>query len=99
MITIEIKASNEHKNGEFAYDLMTLANSFYPEKECQVVTREDWSDREDYPLRILWKDKEVLETVLEDYNKEVVKRAAYRFFSRRSNSALPWGILTGIRPA
>ena len=38
-------------------------------------------------------------SVLEDYNKEVVKRAAYSFFSRRSNSALPWGILTGIRPA
>ena len=99
MITIEIKASNEHKNGEFAYDLTTLANSFYPERECEVVTREDWASRDDYPLRILWKGKEVLETVLEDYNKEVVKRAAYSFFSRRSNSALPWGILTGIRPA
>ena len=99
MITIEIKVSPEHVNGEFAYDLQTLANSFYPEKECQIVTREDWAEREDYPLRILWKDKEVLTTTLEDYDKEIVKRAAYRFFSRRSNSALPWGILTGIRPA
>ena len=99
MITIEIKADDVHKNGEFAYDLKTLANSFYPEKPCEVVTREDWKGRDDYPLRIMWKDKEVLTTTLEAYDKEVVKRAAYRFFSRRSNSALPWGILTGIRPA
>ncbi len=99
MITIEIKATDEHKHGEFAYDLKTLANNFYPDKPCEVVTREDWQGRDDYPLRILWKDKEVLTTTLEDYDKEIVKRAAYRFFSRRTNSALPWGILTGIRPA
>ena len=99
MIVIEIKADEKHKNGEFAYDLKTLANSFYPEKPCEVVTRDDWAGREDYPLRILWKDKEVLETTLQAYDKEIVKRAAYRFFSRRTNSALPWGILTGIRPA
>ncbi len=99
MITIEIKADDLHKNGEFAYDLKTLANSFYPDKPCEVVTREDWKGREDYPLRITWKGKEVLTTTLEAYDKEIVKREAYRFFSRRSNSALPWGILTGIRPA
>ncbi len=99
MITIEIKPTEGSKGGEFAYDLQTLANSFYPDKKCQVVINEEWAGREDYPLRILFKDKEELNIVLKDYDKESVKREAYSFFSKRSHTVLPWGILTGIRPA
>ncbi|MBO4395540.1 MAG: coproporphyrinogen dehydrogenase HemZ [Eubacterium sp.] len=99
MITIEIKASSEHKNGEFSYDLQTLANSFYPDKDCRVITNDDWAGREDYPLRIVFKNKVELDTAITDYDKESVKREVYRFFSKKSHSVLPWGILTGIRPA
>ncbi|MBO6108671.1 MAG: coproporphyrinogen dehydrogenase HemZ [Eubacterium sp.] len=99
MITIEIKTSTDHRNGEFSYDLKTLANSFYPDRDCEVVTRKDWKGREDYPIRIIINDKVVFEKELKNYDKESVKREVYHFFARRSHTVLPWGILTGIRPA
>ena len=33
------------------------------------------------------------------YDKNSVKAAVYRQFSEKANKTLPWGILTGIRPA
>ncbi|HAK58538.1 MAG TPA: coproporphyrinogen dehydrogenase HemZ [Lachnospiraceae bacterium] len=99
MITIEIKGDAVHNGGEFAYDLKTLANSFYPDRDCEVVPLDEWMGRSDYPIRITYNDKVEFETELSPYDKESVKREVYRFFSKRSHSVLPWGILTGIRPA
>lgn len=99
MITIEIKADPGHDGGEFSYDLRTLANSFYPDKPCEIIDRDDWKGRSDYPIRITYKKEVILDEELVPYDKEIVKRTAYRAFSKRSRSVLPWGILTGIRPA
>ena len=99
MIVIEIKPDDAHYGGEFSYDLRTLAFSFYPNRKCEVHTVESWRGRLDYPMRIFYKEKLILDVSLAPYNKEIVKRAAYGAFSSKSKTMLPWGILTGIRPA
>ncbi|MCR4604613.1 MAG: coproporphyrinogen dehydrogenase HemZ [Eubacterium sp.] len=99
MIVIEIKPDDEHSGGEFSYDLRTLAFSFYPNRKCEVRTVEGWRGRIDYPMRIFYKDKMILDVSLSPYDKEIVKRAAYGALSSKSKTMLPWGILTGIRPA
>ena len=54
MITFEIKGN------EFSYDLKALALSFFPEKECQVVHKEDWDGCHGYPVRCRMDDREIL---------------------------------------
>lgn len=86
--------------GEFSYDLKALALDFYPEKGCEVMEREDWADRKGYPLVCCIDGEETLSVTLpEGYNKNSVKSALYEMFSKRTGIHLPWGILTGIRPA
>ena len=99
MIQFEIKKI-PGKPGEFSYDLKALAWDFYPEKECQVLEREDWADREGYPLVCSMDGEELLRTTLPaGYDKNTVKRSLYEVFSKKSGHKLLWGILTGIRPA
>jgi len=99
MIYFEIKKNPNH-SGEFSYDLKALAQSFFPEKSCQVVEREGWSDKDGYPLRCLIDEKEVLfEELPAGYTKNAVKAKVYKRFESISGRSLPWGILTGIRPA
>ena len=99
MITFEIK-KNLSRPGEFSYDLKALAQSFYPEKNCQVVEREDWEEKEGYPLRCVLDEKEILnETLPGNYTKNTVKALVYKTLEHCSGRSLPWGILTGIRPA
>ena len=99
MIQFEIKKI-PGKPGEFSYDLKALAWDFYPEKECQVLEREDWADREGYPLVCSIDGEELLRTTLPaGYDKNTVKRSLYEVFSKKSGHKLLWGILTGIRPA
>lgn len=99
MIQFEIKKI-PGKPGEFSYDLKALAWDFYPEKECQVLEREDWADREGYPLVCNMDGEELLRTTLPaGYDKNTVKRSLYEIFSKKSGHKLLWGILTGIRPA
>lgn len=87
-------------HGEFSYDLKALALDFYPEKSCEVVEREAWADKKGYPLVCRIDGEEVLSVTLpEGYNKNTVKVAVYEVFSKRTGTVLPWGILTGIRPA
>lgn len=94
MITFEIKGN------EFSYDLKALALSFFPEKECQVVHKEDWDGCHGYPIRCRMDDREILcETLPENYSKNRVKELVYHCFAKESGHTLPWGILTGIRPA
>lgn len=99
MIQYEIK-KKDGRPGEFSYDLKALALDFYPEKSCQVIEREDWSEMEGYPLICTVDGKELLRTTLPaGYNKNTVKSVLYDVFVKRSGHSLPWGILTGIRPA
>lgn len=93
MIQFEIK-------GEFAYDLRALAQSFYPEKECRIIEKEAWLREEGYPLSCTIDGKCVWEQTLpKGYTKDTVKVAVYQMFEKQTGKQLPWGILTGIRPA
>ena len=99
MIQFEIK-KNDKGNGEFSYDLQALAASFYPEKQCVVNLREDWQEKSGYPF-LMTVDGKVLcdECLPEGYTKNQVKQVCYRALEKLSGRKLPWGILTGIRPA
>lgn len=88
------------KDNEFSYDMKALALAFYPEKQCVVREEEEWRKRDGYSLR--WEIDGV--RAFEDYfpfpyTKNEVKRNVYQFLCRHSGKTLPWGILTGIRPA
>lgn len=88
------------KDNEFSYDLKALAMAFYPEQECAVMMNEDWQKREGYSIRCQIEGEPVLEDFLpKPYSKNLVKQRVYRFLSETSGKTLPWGILTGIRPA
>lgn len=99
MIQYEIK-KRPGMPGEFSYDLKALALDFYPEKECLVTERDDWTGRDDYPMNCVVDGEEVFAGSLpENYDKNMVKAALYDRFMMRTGIRLPWGILTGIRPA
>lgn len=99
MIQFEIKKDAQH-SGEFSYDLRALAQSFFPEKTCQILLREDLSDAKGYPLRCVIDGQEILSVHLDDgYDKNQVKTVVYEALSKQSGRTLSWGILTGIRPA
>ncbi len=88
------------KSNEFSYDMRALAQSFFPEKTCQVMQQEGWQNKRTYPLRCEMDDRLILDTELpEGYTKDSVKRLVYQKFCELSGRELPWGILTGIRPA
>ncbi len=99
MIQFEIKKI-PGRPGEFSYDLKALALDFYPEKTCRVIEREDWSEKEGYPLVCTMDGEELLRTTFSPgYNKNTVKTVLYDIFEKKSGHKLSWGILTGIRPA
>lgn len=99
MIQFEIKM-NTIRPGEFTYDLRALAQSFYPELACQILEREEWSEKTGYPVKCTVDGDVILEETLpENYTKNTVKAAVYRAFVKKTGRTLPWGILTGIRPA
>ena len=99
MIQFEIK-KNKNGTGEFSFDLKALALSFFPGQECLVTEREDWVEQTGYPARCQMDGRVVWEEHLpEGYTKNQVKASLYRSLSRLSGRQLPWGILTGIRPA
>ena len=99
MITFEMK-KNDKKPLEFAYDMRALSQSFFPEHPCEIKEREDWKEQEGYPLSCYFGDELFFHLDLPiGYDKNSVKAAVYRQFSEKANKTLPWGILTGIRPA
>lgn len=90
----------EIKSNEFSYDLKALALSFFPEKGCDVVLREEWRESSGYPIHCEMDGREILhENLPEGYSKNRVKELVYSCFVKISGHTLPWGILTGIRPA
>lgn len=99
MVQFEIKKNILNKS-EFSYDLRALAQSFFPEKECNIVEKKEWSGEEGYPLICTVEDDVILQTVLDKgYTKDTVKATVYKAFAEKTNKTLLWGILTGIRPA
>lgn len=99
MVQFEIKKNRQHP-GEFSYDLRALAQSFYPEKECEITEREELSGEEGYPVRCRVDGEEILsEKLAAGYDKNKVKEVVYRALSKHCKRTLSWGILTGIRPA
>lgn len=98
MIQFEIRKKGQ-RSGEFSYDLRALAQSFFPEKACEILLREDLPEA-GYPIRCVIDGEELLSVHLEEgYDKNQVKSVVYQALSRKSGRSLPWGILTGIRPA
>lgn len=88
------------KDNEFSYDLKALAMAFFPEQTCVVQKEADWQSEDGYLIRWKIDDLPVHEDFIRaPYTKNEVKRRAYRFLSETSEKDLPWGILTGIRPA
>lgn len=93
------------KDNEFSYDVKALTLSFYPEQPCEVVMDEELCKEAGYEgngyfLQIHFDDEEILKTtVVEEYNKNKIKQILYQLFKERTGKVLPWGILTGIRPA
>lgn len=88
------------KDNEFSYDMRALAQAFCPEKECVVQQREEWAGRDGFS--VCWKIdgiKEYEKYFPSPYTKNEIKRSVYGFLSAYTGKKLPWGILTGIRPA
>lgn len=99
MVQFEIKKNGIHP-GEFVYDLRSLAQSFYPELACQILEKAEWSENKGYPVECKVDGEVILQDTLpEGYTKNSVKRMVYSAFVRKTGKQLPWGILTGIRPA
>lgn len=88
------------KDNEFSYDMRALAQAFCPEKKCVVEQREEWAGRDDFP--VCWEIDGVKvyeEQFPAPYTKNEVKKGVYGFLTGYTGKKLPWGILTGIRPA
>nr|MBP3598431.1 coproporphyrinogen dehydrogenase HemZ [Eubacterium sp.] len=88
------------KDNEFSYDLKALAMAFYPAQECVTKEEASWLDKQGYTMCLEMDGELVYEDFLPmPYTKNQVKQRFYRFLSKYSGKSLPWGILTGIRPA
>lgn len=99
MVLFEVKKNIEHP-GEFTYDLRALAQSFYPEFACQILEIGEWAEDEGYPVKCSVDSDVILDARLPaGYTKNSVKAVVYQAFARKTEKVLPWGILTGIRPA
>lgn len=88
------------KDQEFSYDLTALAQAFFPEKKCVVREEEVWRGRDGYT--VCWEiDGERAFEHFEPspYTRNTVKRKVYDLLSRYLEKELPWGTLTGVRPA
>lgn len=88
------------KDKEFSYDMTALAQAFFPEKKCVVEEKEEWLVRDGYTVS--WEidgQKEFQHFEPSPYTKNAVKRQVYDFLCQYSQKKLPWGILTGVRPA
>lgn len=92
---IEIDISGK----EFSYDIKALAMAFYPEKEWNIVEHPEWETTEGYLLCCHMENEGKKAFFPRPYTKNQIKKQVYRWFQEYSGKELPWGILTGIRPA
>lgn len=88
------------KDNEFSYDMTALAQVFCPEKQCAVTENPQWLEREGYSVS--WEIDGAVryeDFLPSPYTKNEVKRHVYDFLCHYTGKTLPWGILTGVRPA
>ena len=99
----------------FEYDIHSLVKAFYPAETVKVFqegTKEFVSDGENPAIAVLFEKDRIRirvddsegETALsspEEKNvvKNELKQLLYRMLSAKTGRLLPWGSLTGIRPA
>lgn len=88
------------KDQEFSYDLTALAQAFFPEKKCVVREEAAWRGRDGYTVRWEIDGERAFEHFEPSpYTRNTVKRQVYDLLSRYLEKELPWGTLTGVRPA
>ncbi|MCI5496535.1 MAG: coproporphyrinogen dehydrogenase HemZ, partial [Roseburia sp.] len=93
MIEVDISGT------EFSYDMKALAMVFYPEKECRVVEHPEVSTEDGYSIKWQMDGKKWEKIFPNPYTKNQIKKEVYEYLKTQSGKELPWGILTGIRPA
>ncbi len=93
MIEVDISGT------EFSYDMKALAMVFYPEKECRVVEHPEISTEDGYSINWRMNGKKWEKYFPHPYTKNQIKKEVYEYLKTQSGKELPWGILTGIRPA
>lgn len=88
------------RDNEFSYDMRALAQAFYPEKQCVIQEEAAWRQTDGYPFWLEIDGGRRYEARLSSpYSKNEVKQKLYELLCEYSGRTLPWGILTGIRPA
>lgn len=88
------------KDTEFSYDMKALAQAFYPGKVCEIKEEAGWQELDGYSVLCEIDGREQYKDFIPSpYTKNEVKRRFYDFLCRYSGNFLPWGILTGVRPA
>ncbi len=88
------------KDKEFSYDMTALAQAFFPEKKCVIQEEEKWRGRDGYT--VCWEidgERAFEHFDPSPYTENDVKRRVYDFLCQYAKKKLPWGILTGVRPA
>lgn len=88
-------------NESFRYDVHSMVKAFYPKEELDF----DIISKESDSLELSFPDSGTLKLIIPDNitedrteAKNIFKRALYQAISHKTNTALPWGTLTGIRP-
>lgn len=88
------------KNNEFSYDIKALAQAFYPGKTCEIKENAEWQELDGFSILCEIDGRERYQDfVPSPYSKNKVKGRFYDFLCTYSGNSLPWGILTGVRPA
>lgn len=87
------------RDNEFLYDMRALAQAFYPEKKCVIREEAGWQQMDGYPFLLEIDGGRYEACIPSPYSKNKVKQKMYELLCEYSGRMLPWGILTGIRPA
>lgn len=87
------------RDNEFSYDMRALAQAFYPEKKCVIREEAGWQQTDGYPFLLEIDGSRYEAYIPSPYSKNKVKQKMYELLCEHSGRMLPWGILTGIRPA
>lgn len=109
MLTVELNRL------QFEYEIHSMVKAFYPEQTVKVFEEgtKDVTSDEDVPeirirfeedrirVRIDGREEEILtaDAGIRIEMKNRLKQLLYRMLSRHTGRLLPWGTLTGIRPA
>ena len=82
--------------GKNEYDIHSLTKAFYP---AQDIKFEEVRGPENGPYLLKFDiDGDIVRCVLDNKDRDELKRRIYDVLSEKTGKKLPWGILTGIRP-